>query len=149
VVIVAGFFLRAGAPQPSIMAASLDAFATPLPEAATYQVQRTRSDADAIVTLPDSPQAIRLRVRPALEPLPATYRVQLAAIADDDSLTEVAAVQALRLDGDGFVTLYVNSAYLQPGDYKLKLSSDADQTSSAAVNEFLLELVAADAPAAP
>ena len=140
----AGYFLRGGSPEPTIMTASLSGFATPLSEAATYQVQRTRSDVDAIVPLPSSPKAIKLRVRPVFDPQPAAYRIELAAVAEDESLTPVASLNALRLDGDGFITLYVNSAFLKPGNYQLNVANGVDVAGSATANEFLLEVVGAE-----
>jgi hypothetical protein len=146
VMIMGAYLLRAGAPQPVIMAAELGDFATPLTEAAIYQVQRTRSDVDAIVALPGTPQALKLRVRPALEPLPAAYRAQLAVIAEDGSQALVASLRGLQLDGDAFVTLYLNSGSLQPGNYQLNLSEDVAPEANPVVNEFLLELVASGVP---
>ncbi len=125
---------------PAVLANSLTSFDTPLTLAATYQVQRTRSDVDATVALPTSPQAIRLRVRPTLEPRPARYRIELLAVGGDDALTSIATLGGMPLDGDGFITLYVSSASLQPGSYELKVS---DAAAAASVNDFLIEVVPA------
>ena len=144
VVITGAYLLRPGTQPTMIMAASLGDFPSTLATADIYQVQRTRSEVDAVVVLPDRPEALTLRVRAAIEPPPASYQMQLAAIAEDETQTAIASLTGLRLDGEGFITVYLNSATLQPGMYQLNVSDEA-AGAAATPNEFLIEVVTGDA----
>jgi hypothetical protein len=143
VAIVAGaYWFRNDAGPPVILASNLDAFGSPLPLAASYQVQRTRSDVDVSITLPPSPQAIRLRVRAIFDPPPpASYRVELLSLAEtSDGRTTLAATGKFGLDADGFVTIYLNSAHLRPGNYELKVADEAAAAADPDINDFLIEV---------
>jgi hypothetical protein len=149
IAIVAGaYWFRNDAAPPVILAETLDAFGKSLPVAASYQVQRTRSDVDATVRLPMNPQAIRLRMRPTFEAPPASYRVELSSIDEtSEARAPVAAIDGVGLDADGFVTIYVDSAYLSPGSYELKVADRAAAADDPDTNDFLIEVTTdADAP---
>jgi hypothetical protein len=145
-ILATGYWFVNDAPSPVILARNLDAFRTPLPLGKSYQVQRTRGDADALITLPPSPQAIKLRVRPVFDPQPASFRIQLSSIAEaGDARIALAGLDPVGLDADGFLTLYVDSARLRPGNYELKVSNAAAVATTPTVNDFLIEVI----PAAP
>jgi hypothetical protein len=149
VAIIAGtlWFTKDASPA-AILSGNLDALGLSSPIAASYQVQRTRSDTDATISLPARPQPIRLRVRPVFEMPPASYRIELLSIAEtSDVRTPIAATDRLRLDVDGFVTIYVNSGYLRPGNYELRVADEASSAGSPVTNDFLIEITAgANAP---
>ena len=145
-ILAASYLFRNDAIAPAILAGNLDALQSPLPLGKTYQVQRTRGDADALITLPTARQALKLRVRPMFEPQPTSFSVELSSIAEDsDARTRLTRLDELGFDAQGFITLYVDSAQLRPGNYELKVSHDAATSTTPAVNEFLIEVV----PAAP
>lgn len=147
--IVAGtYWFSNDAGRPVILAGNLDALGLSPPVAASYQVQRTRSDVDATISLPPGPQAVRLRVRPVFETPPASYSIELLAIAaTGDVRTQLAATGELGLDADGFVTIYINSAYLRPGNYELRVANEAVAAGDTGNNDFLIEVTAgANAP---
>jgi hypothetical protein len=146
--LVAGtyWFSRNDGP-PVILAGNLAELRSPLSLGASYQLQRTRSDVDVLVTLPATPQAIRLRVRPAFEPRPQRYRVELSSIAEaGDARTPVARLGQLELDAEGFVPVYVDTAYLRPGMYELELLDDTAPRTAPRTNEFLIEVMASPPP---
>ena len=107
---------------------------SPLPRASTRTVLRTRSVSyDAEIELPDSSQAIELRVLPEYEAQPARYRIALHAIADDESLRSIAEIAGLTPGADGFVPVFINTTRIGPGRYQLVLTGD--EGTSAASDE--------------
>jgi hypothetical protein len=141
-ILAAGYWFRNDATSPVILAGRLDAFPTQLTLGKAYQVQRTRGDADALITLPPSPQALQLRVRPMFEPQPPSFRIQLSSIAEaSDARTALASLDKLRLDADGFLTFYIDSARLQPGNYELRVSNASTGATTPTVSDFLIEVV--------
>jgi hypothetical protein len=121
--------------------ALVDQAGKPLLIANSYAILRTRGIAyDAEIELPASPQAIELRVLPEIEAQPARYRVAIARIADDDSLTSVSTVQGLVPADDGFVALYFDSTKLTRGRYQLTISGDVDTSAASAVSSFKIKL---------
>ena len=83
---------------------------------------------DALLPLPPSRQAIELRVLPDAGPQqPPPYRASLTRIpiSGDTSAEATAAIADLSPAADGFVSIFVDSAQLRPGDYQLDLTSQA------------------------
>jgi hypothetical protein len=118
----------------------VDASGRPLAVGATHVLMRTRSTAyDAEVELPVEPQALELRVRPESEA--PVYRAALSRIQTDGSVAQVATVDELKAEADGFVALYVDSSQLEPGPYLLVLSGTQDQTSENATSSFRLKVL--------
>lgn len=148
IAVVAGaYWFRNDAAAPPILAGDLSGLRASLPVAASYQVQRTRSDVDAVVALPSTGQAVRLRIRPFFEARPTNYRVELLSITPDtDARTPLAAADGLVLDQDGLLTVYLDATQLQPGNYELIV---AGQTGASGSNEFLIEITAGERAAAP
>jgi hypothetical protein len=146
IAILAGtYWFSNDAGPPVILADNLDALGLSASVAASYQVQRTRSDVDAVISLPPGPQAVRLRVRPEFETPPTSYRIELSAIAATGEVrTQVAATGKLGLDADGFVTIYVNSVYLRPGNYELRVINEAVPAGDPGTNDFLIEVAAGE-----
>ena len=140
------FFVFRNSPhQLPTLAASLGGLVSPsgvtLRTGRAYAILRTRgSTYDAQIELPASPQAIELRVSPDLTAHPARYRVTLARIADDDSLSDVGTVGGLIPDPAGFVSVYVDSSKLTHGRYRLFLRGDAGTDAVDSVSLFTLKL---------
>jgi hypothetical protein len=127
-----------GAPMLAASISKLvDQSGSPLPIASTYAVYRKRDAYDAEIELPSSRQAIRLRVLPdATASAPTAggadvrYRVSLSAIDAGDSEEGAGSIERLQPAEDGFVTLFVDSAQLAPGPYRLVVSREGDDPSA-------------------
>jgi hypothetical protein len=148
------WFDRGAVQVPRLVAsvhALVDRAGKPLPIANTYAVLRTRGPAyDAEIELPPAAQAIELRVLPEVEAHPAHYRVAIARIADDDSLSSVGTIAGLMPSDDGFVALYFDSSSFTRGRYQLTISGDTDTDAASAISFFKIKLTpAVNSPPAP
>lgn len=110
-----------------------------LPTGETYSVLRVRSTApaDAVLELPASAQALRLRVLPEADDARTTWRVELRATGADADAHAVAALGSLHAAADGFVEVYVDSRSLQPRRYALTV---APESGTAAASRFVLDV---------
>jgi hypothetical protein len=140
------FYFRGGAPPTPKLFASMSALVDPrghlLPLARTYAILRTRGNGyDALVELPATPQGIELRLLPENSAHPARYRVSLARVADDDSLTTVGSVAGLTPSANGFVCVYFDSSKLTRGRYQLTIRGDVGTDAPDAVSLFRIKLI--------
>ena len=121
----------------------VDSSGNPLTVAATYALMRVRGTTayDAVVELPGEPKAIELRVRP--ESAAPIYRAALSRIRADGSVVQVAMVNDLAAEADGFLRIYVDSSKLETGSYLLVLSATADGTNEILTSSFRLKTLAA------
>jgi hypothetical protein len=139
-------YFRGVAPPASHLFATMSTLVDPaghlMPLARTYAILRTRgTDYDALVELPATAQAIELRVLPETSAHPARYRVSLARIADDDSLSTVGSVGGLTPDGNGFVSVYFDSSDLTRGRYQLTVRGDVGTDAADAASLFKIKLI--------
>jgi hypothetical protein len=97
----------------------------------TTALFRTRAERyDAVIDLPATRGAIRLRVLPSAPSGSARYQAALARIRDDDSSEPAVAVKDLQPSSeDGFVDIYADSSLLAPGRYRLILTREAGGTA--------------------
>lgn len=108
--------------------------------ASAHAILRTRGSAvDAEIPLPPAGQVIELRVLPEFTARPH-YRMRLFRMTADDSLQPVAEVGGLTTDDDGFLTVFVDAARLQPGAYRLTVVGDIDTDAVDKENAFILRL---------
>ncbi len=106
---------------------------------ATHALLPTRAEKyDAVIELPETPQAIEFRVLP--DSKGASYRVNLARLAANDAVVPIATLQDLEIAADGFITVFVDSSRLEPGRYLLAVSAGTGENSSAATSTFLLKV---------
>lgn len=136
---------RYAAPQ-TVLATSTAALRRPLGSqpvvGATFKLMSTRTGLyDAVIALPESPQALRLQMVLDIDPPIPTLAVTLSAIAADASRTNLMALRQLRADDNGIVTLYLNSAAVQPGIYELAVSRDAEPAAQPEAT-FTLSVIA-------
>lgn len=112
---------------------------------------RTRGSAiDAEITLPAAGQAIELRVLPEFTARPARYRVRLFRMSADDSMQSVAELGGLAPEDDNFVTIFVDGARLQAGQYRLAIVGDPDTDARDKESAFMLKMRSAlNDPSAP
>jgi hypothetical protein len=106
---------------------------------------RTRAERyDAIIELPATRGAIKLRVLPSSAPaVPAHYQASLARIRDDDSSERIVAIDDLKpSQEDGFVDLYADSSLLAPGRYRLILTREAAGSAAGDSDTFVIKVTA-------
>jgi hypothetical protein len=131
------WFPRSGTPSAPVLASAATAFRDhnghSLSVLATAPLFRTRAERyDAVIELPGTRGAIKLRVLPSSPADSARYEASLARIRDDDSSERIVAVGDLHPSAeDGFVDLYADSALLAPGRYRLILTRAAAAAGSA------------------
>lgn len=134
-------------PPTSAMPVLSDRAGVSLPIVSTHDVQRMRSDVDVIISKPTTAGAVELRLRDQFDPPPARYRLELHALLADGTRRPLATVGELMLDESGWLIVYVDPARLELGSYELRLFEDGAAAQAPAMNDFLLDVVAA-APAA-
>jgi hypothetical protein len=88
----------------------------------------------------DSPAAglIEFRAAPGMRTTASGYRVTLAHHDEGESWTPVATLTGLALSADGYVHCYADASRLGPGNYLLRLESDAEPAGTAQVFPFNL-----------
>ena len=128
-----------------VLAASIDALhatdGAPPTLTGQYAILRTRGSAvDAEIELPPAGQALELRVLPEFAARPERYRVQLFRMSADDSMQSVAELGALAPDADTFVSVFVDAARLQAGQYRLTIAGDPDTDAHDKESAFILRM---------
>jgi hypothetical protein len=136
---VSVWFPRPGTTTSPVLASAATAFKDrsghSLSVLATAPLFRTRAERyDAVIELPATRGAIKLRVLPSSAPGDsAQYQASLARIKDDDTSERIVAVEDLKPSAeDGFVDLYADSSLLAPGRYRLILTREIAGTAAAA-----------------
>ena len=128
-------------PTQPVLVASLsawtDASGRPLPVAASRSLLRVRgAQYDATIETTDVPAAVELRLLPEFETQPPVYRVALSYIDESGAATERGSLPGVAAGADGYVTVYVDSGALEPGQYRLSLSPADAVASSANTSDF-------------
>ena len=122
------WFPRPGTTTAPVLASAASVFKDrnghPLAILATAPLFRTRAERyDAVIELPKTRGAIRLRVLPSMPGGAARYQAALARINEDDSSEPIVSITELRPSAeDGFVDVYADSTLLAPGRYRLALT---------------------------
>jgi hypothetical protein len=137
-------YLREPLQQSPMLAASaaalLDGSGAPIAVAGTQLVLRTRSTAtyDVEISIADSPQAIELRVLPEVEAQPARYRIEISSVATGREPQNLAAVDNLVPNADGFVPVYLDTSRLAAGTYVLTIAGETGTSAADSRSEFLI-----------
>lgn len=142
------------APAPSLLAASVAAFVDesgqPPGRGPTHTMLRMRSvNYDATIELPAARQALELRVLPSVPDQASRYRGSLLRMRDDGTTEVVATVRGLSPGENGFISIFADSALLEPGRYQLTLTGEEmrDPTASADVfDTFMIRILPAPQP---
>jgi len=114
-----------------------------LPAGQTLSLLSTRSqESDVVIDLPASRQAIELRVLPDSGDIQSRYR---AVLSKDNAAAAAGAIEDLRAGTDGFVTLFIDSARLTPGRYRLTIENQTRGNEPIPSDLFLIEMRAGDA----
>jgi hypothetical protein len=143
------WFPRSGTTTSPILAAAASAFKDrsghSLSVLATTPLFRTRAERyDAVIELPVTRGAIKLRVLPSAAQADSTqYQASLARIRDDDSSERIVAIDDLKPSKeDGFVDLYADSSLLAPGRYRLILTREAAGSATGDSDTFVIKVTA-------
>ena len=139
-----GYFRQpASAPLLAATAASfMDMQGSALSIGATVAVFRKRTgDYDAVIRLPPTRNAIEIRVLPQIGAPAERYRVSMARMRPDDTLEPSQSVADLRPGDDGFVSVFADSARLEPGHYRLAVSVQSETQNATGAESFLINIV--------
>jgi hypothetical protein len=143
------WFPRTGPLSAPVLASAASAFKDrsghSLSVLATTPLFRTRAERyDAIIELPATRGAIKLRVLPSSAPVDSAhyhYQASLARIRDDDSSDRIVAIEDLKPSKeDGFVDLYADSSLLAPGRYRLILTREAVGSAAGDSDTFVIKV---------
>jgi hypothetical protein len=140
------WYPRSGAPTAPVLASAASAFKDrsghSLSVLATAPLFRTRAERyDAVIELPSTRGAIKLRVLPTAPAESARYQASLARIKDDDSSERIVAIDNLQPSAeDGFVDVYADSALLAPGRYRLILTRESTGRSTPEGDTFVIKV---------
>ena len=109
---------------------------------ATAPMFRTRAEKyDAVIELPATRGAIRLRVLPSTPANTAHYQASLSRIADDNSTERGVSLSDLRPStDDGFVDVYADSSLLTPGRYQLILTRETGGAGVGDSDTFVIKV---------
>jgi hypothetical protein len=141
-VVAAGYLLQSSPSAQPLLVAQQEALRTwsgqPLATGDIQTVLRTRTNTyDVEIELADSPRSIELRVLP-LHPHPPLDRISPVRLAEGTQ--NVAHIGGLPAAPDGFVTVYLNGARLQPGRYQLLIAGDQGTSAASARSSFLINV---------
>ena len=104
----------------------------------SYVLARTRGSANATdVTVPSQPGAIELRIVPSGASNDIHYSVGLRQLHGAAPPTKI---EAGPVAADGYVTIYVDSSQLTPGDYELSLTPVVSDGSPTESDRFVIRL---------
>jgi hypothetical protein len=143
---------RSTAPSTPLLASAVSAFKDhnghSLAVVASEPLFRTRAEAyDAVIALPPTRGAIKLRVLPTTVMESASYEASLSRISDDNSSEKIVSIGGLRPSaGDGFIDLYADSALLSPGRYRLVLTRQTVEPAAATDSDTFVIKVAPGGP---
>jgi hypothetical protein len=107
---------------------------------ASYVLARTRGTARVTeVTLPTEAGAIELKAVPS-GASNIRYRVGLWRLAGPAGTADTAQLDAGAAGPDGYVTVYVDSSQLMPGDYAVSLTPAVSGGAGAAADRFVIRV---------
>ena len=109
---------------------------------ATAPLFRTRAEKyDAVIELPATRGAIRLRVLPSNPAESARYQASLARLQDDNTAAKGVTIADLRPSSDdGFVDVFADSSLLTPGRYQLILTRESGDAGSSESDTFVIKV---------
>ena len=140
------WFPRTGPMSVPVLASAASAFKDrsghSLSVLATAPLFRTRAEKyDAVIELPTTRGAIKLRVLPSTPAQSARYQASLSRIKDDDTSERIVAIEDLKPSTeDGFVDLYADSSLLIPGRYQLILTRTANGPAAGDSDTFVIKV---------
>lgn len=140
------WFPQAPGPATPLLSAAVGTLKDPSGHAlailSTTALFRTRAERyDAVIDLPATRGAVRLRVLPSTPTGAARYQAALARVRDDDSSEPAVTVRGLQPSSDdGFVDIYADSSLLAPGRYRLILTREAAASATNESDTFVVKV---------
>jgi hypothetical protein len=125
---------------PSLQGASL-----PVGAVSTVMRMRSAGAVDAVVELPESPQALELRVLPDIDPesaasQPSRFEVTLVEEASGDLPGAGVASARIAAGVDGFLSVFVDSRTLRPARYRLRVDPIAGAAPVPGAPDFVVDV---------
>jgi hypothetical protein len=110
----------------------------------TTPLMRTRAESyDAVIELPKTRGAIRLRVLPSTSSPGTRYDASLLRIREDDTTEKAVSIGDLQPSAeDGFVDMYADSSLLAPGKYQLILAPRVAGAAAGESDTFVIKVAA-------
>lgn len=138
-------WLQISSRAPAMLALSAKAFVTRgenMPSiVGSYLLARTRGgEASTEVKATQSRGAIELRLLPSALSMDVHYSVRVNRLGESASGTIVGQIDAGPAAPDGYVTVYLNSQQLRPGDYEVSLAPSAASGATAAGDHFVIRV---------
>ena len=143
---VAGLlWLQLRSPAPAMLFLSPSELATRHHESVairgSYVLARTRGGASLTeVSLPAEPGAIELKILPSGVSNDTRYNVGLRRLRLPNAPSNVEQVKVGPMTPDGYVTVYVDSSQLTPGDYEVSVTPDVSGESPTESDRFVIRL---------
>lgn len=140
------WFPRGGPVTSPVLASAASAFKDhnghSLSVMATTPMFRTRAEKyDAVIELPATRGAIRLRVLPSSPASTAHYQASLSRIKDDNTAERGMTLSGLQPStDDGFVDVYADSSLLTPGRYQLILTRETGGIGHGDSDTFVIKV---------
>lgn len=107
--------------------------------AGPYLLMKARDDQAPIeLPLPSLRMAIEIRVLPSESDSTAQYGVAVDRLDPSSPPERVGDVHGLRVDPDRYVSIYLDSAQMRPGTYRLSVTRDSSSVSPAVAELFSL-----------
>jgi len=108
----------------------------------TAPLFRTRAEKyDAVIELPATRGAIRLRVLPSNPSESARYQASLARLQEDNTAAQGVTIANLQPSSDdGFVDVFADSSLLTPGRYQLILTRETGGAGSGESDTFVIKV---------
>jgi hypothetical protein len=108
---------------------------------ASSVLARTRGTASVTeLTLPAEPGAIELKIVPSGLSNETRYRISLSPLRAAAGTAHPEQIDAGSVASDGYVTIYVDSSQLTPGDYEVRLTTAGSEASGTESDRFVIRL---------
>jgi hypothetical protein len=138
-------WFQASSRTPAVLALSPKGFTTAGRETpsilGSYILARTRGGAPGIeVSASQGPGAIELRVLPSALSQSLHYSVQVSRLGGSASGASIGQIDAGSAAPDGYVTIYLNSRQLTPGDYEVSLGPSTISGTTAERDRFSIRV---------
>lgn len=111
-------------------ASLLDQRGDALPVGMVQTMFRSRAEAaEVVVEQSQSSRALEFRVLPP-QAQPAQYAISLSRLTDDGVAVRTTSLKNLHPKADGFISVYADTARLEPGRYRLSVTPEAAAQST-------------------
>lgn len=142
--VAALLWLQLRSPTPAMLFLSPTELAArhhqPIAVRGSYVLARTRGTASVTeVVLPTEPGAIELQVVPS-GAAASRYSVALTRLDGPAGTASTGRIDAGGAGADGYVTIYVDSGQLTPGDYEVRLTPAVSEGSRIESDRFVIRL---------